>query len=121
MIAFDWGAIGGAIAAIGAVATGAWAWWVKRSETAAKARANVAEANAETTVADAQGALYRLLAERLTTLEAEMQAVRAELNAERQHSRKLEVKAWQLELHVGKLETLMRAAGMEPPTLGVTP
>lgn len=110
----DWTAIGGSLAAIGAVATGIWAWWVKRGEAAAKARASVAESNAEATVADAQATVYRLLSDRLATLETEVRELRAELSSERQHSRKLEV-------HIFRLETLMRTAGMEPPTFGATP
>lgn len=107
-MAVDWQAIGGALAAVGAVATGAWAWWANKKKADAQNRAAVAESNADATVADAQATIYKLLTERVVTLETEMRAVREELSTERRHSRKLE-------LHILKLENLMRTAGMEPP------
>lgn len=111
----DWAAVGGAVTAIGIGATGAYAWWLDRGKKIAKARAEVAEANATVSeanalgqVADAQQAVYRLLLERVTTLEKDMRLVREELAQERQHSRRLV-------LHIWKLEQLMRAAGLEVP------
>lgn len=107
-MAIDWQALGGSLAAIGAVATGIWAWWNGKKKTEAQNRAAVAESNADATVADAQLTIYKLLTERVVTLESEMRSVREELSTERRHSRKLE-------LHILKLENLMRTAGMEPP------
>jgi uncharacterized protein HemX len=106
MIGLD--AIGGAIAAIGALATGAWAWWLKNQKDRATTKAEVAGADADRKVADAEGTVYRLLNERLTTLEGEVRQLRGELATERAHSRKLE-------LHIWRLENLMRKAGIEPP------
>jgi uncharacterized protein HemX len=110
----DWQALGGYAAAAGALATGAWAWWLKQQKARAETRADVAEADAARTVADAQQTIYKTLTERLTTLEAEMRAVRAELDSERQHNRRLT-------LHIWKLEGLMRKAGIEPPPFEDTP
>lgn len=104
----DWGAVGSALAAIGAVAGGAYAWWLQRGKAAAAARADVAESDATVTILDSQRTVYTLLTERLTTLETDMRTVRAELATERQHSRRLE-------LHIWRLEGLMRNAGIEPP------
>lgn len=107
-VSFDWGAVGATLAAIGAVATGAVAWWQGRQKAKAQTRADIAESDAERNVADAQSTVYKLLSERLSTLEREVKELRAELGEERRHSRRLE-------LHIWKLEQLMRAAGLEPP------
>lgn len=104
----DLSAIGGALAAVSAIATGAWAWWLKNQRAQAATRADVAEANAAAAVADAQGTVYKLLLERVETLESEMRTVRAELASERQHSRRLEVK-------LIRLEQWIRAQGLTPP------
>lgn len=104
----DMGAAGSALAAIGAVAGGAYAWWLRRTKDAAANRADVAESDAATTILDSQRTVYALLTERLTTLENDMRNVRIELATERQHSRRLE-------LHIWRLEGLMRNAGIEPP------
>jgi len=101
-------AIGTAIGSIGLVAGGIWAVWQNRLKTAAQTRAEVAESNASTAVADAQQTVYNLLKERVTTLETDMRAVRAELAEERSHSRKLVE-------HIWTLEGLMRDAGITPP------
>ena len=112
MAAMDWTAIGTALAAI---IVGAGGWWMNRGKKAAAIKADIAasEASAETAaahgaVADAQQAVYRLLLERVTTLEKDMRLVREELAQERQHSRRLV-------LHIWKLEQLMREANLTVP------
>lgn len=110
----DWQTIGGAVAALSALATGAWAWWLKNQRAQATTRAEVAEANATAAVADAQGTVYKLLLERVETLEREMRSVRDELATERQHSRRLE-------LQLIRLERWIRSKGMEPPTFEEQP
>lgn len=104
----DFQAVGGVLAAIGAVATGAWAWWLKNRKDTASTKADVAKAEAAEQVADAQQTIYKLLNERLNTLESEVRALREELATERRHSRRLEA-------HIWRLENLMRKAGIEPP------
>ncbi|WP_408953037.1 hypothetical protein [Lysobacter sp. Hz 25] len=104
----DWAAVGASVAAVGAVAGGIWAAWQNKLKTAAQTRAEVAESNASTAVADAQQTVYNLLKERVTTLENDMRTVRQELAEERSHSRKLVE-------HIWTLEGLMREAGMTPP------
>ena len=104
----DWQQVGGYLSAVGLCATGAWAWFLKHQRAAAETRAEVAESDAGRTVADAQSTVYKLLQDRLTTVENDVRTLRQELAAERAHSRRLE-------LHIWKLEGLMRKAGMEPP------
>lgn len=84
------------------------AWWERRAARSAKADAEASQANATRAVADAEHTLYKLLAERQTQLEQEVREMRAELATERQHSR-------QLEVHIFRLENLMRQAGLQPP------
>lgn len=104
----DWSVVGGTIAAVGTVAGGAWAWWQRHQKTQAQTRADIAESGAERAVADAQQTVYKLLNERLTTLESEVRGLRDELSVERKHSRRLEI-------HIWRLEGLMRKSGIEPP------
>lgn len=115
MAGMDWQAIGTALGAVSIAIGGLYAGWLKRGKTAAAARADIAtsEAQADTAaahgaVADAQQAVYRLLLERVTTLEKDMRLVRQELAEERQHSRRLV-------LHIWKLEQLMREANLTVP------
>ena len=112
----DWSAIGTAVATIavtaGTFAAGAYGWWLKVGKAAASARADVSESNAQGAVADAQQTVYKLMQSRLTALEADMRAVREELNVERKHSRRLE-------LHIFRLESLMRAANIPVPELEI--
>ncbi len=104
----DWGQVGAAITAIGIGAGGVYAWWLKTTKTRAETNADVASSRAEESVADANSQVYRMLLERVTTLENDMRLVREELAQERQHSRRLV-------LHIWKLEGLMRAAGVTVP------
>lgn len=104
----DWQALGTAIGFVIIGAGGAIAWWNRREADRARTEAEVAKEGAVRTVADAEHTLYKLLAERQTQLEAEVKAMRSELATERQHSRELEV-------HIFRLENLMRKAGLEPP------
>lgn len=105
----DLTAIGGAIAAIGTIAAAVWGWWLKNRRQVAETRAEVAESDASKAVADAQQTVYKLLNERLTTLEAEVRGLRQELVVERAHSRKLE-------LQIVRLDRWIRAQGLTPPT-----
>lgn len=111
----DLATLGTAIAAVGSVAAGIWAWWLKNRRQVAETRAEVAESDANKAVADAQQTVYRLLNERLTTLEGEVRGLRQELIVERAHSRKLE-------LQIVRLDRWIRAQGLTPPTFaeGVT-
>lgn len=100
--------IGGALAAIGTIAAGAWAWFERARRAKAETSADVATSDAQRTVADSQQTVYKMLTERLHALEQDVQSLRNELAAERAHSRKLEI-------HIWKLEGLMRKANLEPP------
>jgi hypothetical protein len=101
-------AITSVIVAVGALIGGGYTWWMRNKKNQADVRADVATSAAQQVVADAQRTVYQTLLERVTTLEADMRIVRDELSVERKHSRKLE-------LHIWKLENLMRGAGLEPP------
>ena len=114
----DLNAVGTAIAstlvAIGTLAGGAYAWWLKHQRAEAQTRADVAESNADRTVADAQQTVYKLLTNRLTTLEQEMASVRAELASERNENRRLMRRIWEL-------EGLMHKAGIDIPPFADNP
>lgn len=109
MTGLDWPVVGQTIGAVGMVAGGMWAWWLKNQKAQAVTRAEVAQANAEKVVADANGTVYALLTKRLESLESDVGHLRQELAQERQRCRRME-------LHIGRLEGLMRKAGIEPPT-----
>lgn len=104
----DFSDIGAIVAAAAAIATGAWAWWLKNRRAVADTVADEAASAAQAAVADAQRVVYQLLQDRLTALESEMRVVRGELQDERRRGRRLE-------LHIFTLEGLMRAASLAPP------
>jgi hypothetical protein len=101
----DLNAFGAGIAALFMGAVGYIGGRGKRKATEAT---DIADQNAERAVLDANGALYNRLKERLDLLEAEVTRVRAELDVERRHGRKLEN-------HIWTLRGLMREAGITPP------
>jgi hypothetical protein len=107
-MAIDWNALGTAIGAASVMIGGAYTWWLNTKKKEATTRADVAEANSDRVKADAEGAVYTLLTDRLKRLENEITAMRAELVSERQHIRRLT-------MHIWTLEGLMRKAGLEPP------
>lgn len=113
-MAVDAGTVGQVLGYIGMACTGAWAVWERWGKTRAANAASVAESHAAATVADSQSVVYSLLTKRLETLEAEIGAVRQELALERKHSR-------DRDLHIYKLEGLMRKAGLEPPVFEASP
>lgn len=104
----DWSAVGSSLVALLVGAGAAIAWWQGRAAKQAKLDAEVAASGASRSIADAEHTLFKLLADRLTTVESDLKAVRAEQAVERSHAR-------QLEVHIYRLENLMRKAGLEPP------
>ena len=112
MSGIDLEAIGFAIVAIGAGIGGAFAWLMKVRKVSAATNAAVAQSGADTAEAVAETAVYQLITARLTVLEADQLALRAELAQERRRSRLLLN-------HIWVLESLMRAAGMQTPVLAI--
>lgn len=104
----DWVAVGAALVSVVIGVGGGIAWWQSRIARQAKIAAEVAASGASRTIADAEHTLFKLLADRLTTVENDLKTVRAEQAVERTHAR-------QLEVHIYRLENLMRKAGLEPP------
>jgi uncharacterized protein HemX len=107
-MAVDLSVLGGGLAAAATLATGAWAWWQKNQRAQAQTKAEVAMADAGRAIADANGEVYKLVTERLRAVEADIERLRDELAHERRRSRAME-------LHIIRLENLMRRAGIEPP------
>jgi hypothetical protein len=107
-MAVDVSTVGTGLGAMAAILTGAWAWWQKNQRAQAQTRAEVAMADAGRAIADANGEVYKLVTERLRAVEADIERLRDELNHERRRSRAME-------LHIIRLENLMRRAGIEPP------
>lgn len=73
-----------------------------------KTRVESATADAAVAVAGSQESMFKMLTDRLETLEKDLRDVRGELSVERTHSRRMEI-------HIFKLEGIMRKAGLEPP------
>lgn len=99
-----------AVASVLGIAAAVWAGVERFRRTRAETGAAVASSNANEAVASSQATVFELMKNRLEALEREMQQVRTELQAERQHSRRLE-------LHIYKLEGILTKAGLEPPKL----
>lgn len=107
-MAIDAGIVGQTLGWLGMVMASAWAVYERWNKAKAASAASISESNAEKSVADAQTTVYSLLTKRLEVLESEVNSLRQELAVERQHSRNLE-------LHIWKLESLMRKGNLEPP------
>ena len=86
---------------VGLVIWGAYERW-------SKTKLQNATNEAGTSVALAQEAVFNMLNQRLDTMESEIRTLRTELSVERMRSRKME-------LHIFKMENVMRAAGLDPP------
>lgn len=93
---------------VGAIALGIIAWFGGRATKQAGDSAEIAQSNAQVSIADAESTLYQRLREEIDALRNDVSRLRADLDQERRHSRALE-------LHVWKLERLMRDAGLTPP------
>jgi hypothetical protein len=102
------GKIGGAI---GAVVAGVGAGWLYFKRLVGQGKI----ATAEKALAVSQETLYSQLTQRLNSLEEDYKSIREELRVERDNSRKLAMQNQRLELHIIKLEALMRNAGIEVP------
>lgn len=107
-MAFDWNQVGVALGTLTTVALGAWAAIERYQKVRANTRADIAESHSDRTIAEANTTVYAMLTQRLTTLESEISTLRQEHAAERVRGRKLEI-------HIWKLENLMRQKGLEPP------
>lgn len=92
---------------LGLAALGTAAGWAR--EKFIKTRVESANADAQVAVAGAQESMFTMLTNRLESLEGDLRVVREELTVERGHSRRMEI-------HIFKLESMMRAANMTPPT-----
>lgn len=104
----DWHAVGYALGTLLIGAGGGVTWWSARSARVAKVKAEAAQAGAVEGIAHAEHTLYNLLSGRLSSVEGELKTLREELATERRHSR-------QLEVHIYRLENVMRKNGMDPP------
>lgn len=98
---------------MGAVGAAVWAVW----ERVQKARLSKSSADAGVAVNDAQERMFQLMTQRLESLENDVVRLRGELMEERRHNRALDFRLRQYELHIMKLENIMRSAGLEPPTI----
>lgn len=117
----DWDKVGQAVVGlvmglgtIGGVAYGA---VMKHKARVAKLGADVAASDADKTVSDAQLIVYDSLSKRVEALDGDVKQLRQELDTERRHSRRLELLNKKLELHILRLESLMKAAGIEVPII----
>lgn len=104
-LAFDWTKVAyGLFTGISMFGT----WVVTRKKNSAETNSDIAAANASTSASEAASTLYDRLREEIDALRNDVNRLRSDLDIERRHSRRLE-------LHVWKLERIMRAGGLEPP------
>lgn len=115
MANIDWTATGGAIAAIGAMASGAWAWLERRKRVSAETGAAVAQSAAEESVADAQSVVYKRLTERIEALERAQLSMSQQLADEIKLRMAAQEEAHRLRLRVLTLESAMRQIGAVIP------
>jgi outer membrane murein-binding lipoprotein Lpp len=104
-MAIDWNAVG---AAVGLILTGVVSYMGGARKRKAADSVTEANARADVSVADAEGALYERLKADVRALSEDVKSMRSEIAAERRRSRRLED-------HIRRLEAAMRKAGIEPP------
>lgn len=104
-MAIDWSVIGTALAG---VVGGVGIWFQTRKVTRARFESESSEYNADTAASKAERTMYEQLRKRLDDCEKDITNLRNELNDERRRGR-------DLELHIWKLEKLMKDAGLEVP------
>lgn len=102
-MAIDLQMVGGIVAGLSALITGAWAWILKNKKSVAETKADVA-------VSEGQRIVFEQMSNRLDQMQKDIDGLRAELATERDHSRKLEIK-------LASLEMWIRSQGLTPPTL----
>ncbi len=107
--------VNGILGFVGMLGVGIWALW----ERAQKARLQKAGTDATVSVNLAQEQMFTLMTARMTALETDYSKMREELAEERKHSRLLDIRVQQYQIHVLRLEAMMRAANLEPPQMEV--
>lgn len=111
----DWTATGGAFAAIGAIAGGAWGWLERHKRVQAETKTEVAQSQAEESVADAQSVVYRRLTERIEALENGYKRMGDQLAEEIKLRMATQEEAHRLRLRVMTLESTLRQLGAVIP------
>lgn len=102
-MAFDVETIGMGLTSAAGIAALVWGWIQKQHSVVSETKARVAEDDRDREMANSAGTLYSMLNERLKTVEQELRDLK-------NYSRKLE-------LHISKLEGLMREHNITPPIL----
>lgn len=97
----NWQDVGMVLTSLAAGAGVVWGWILKQRAVLSETRARVAEDERDREMANSAAVLYSQLSERLKTVEVELREMKL-------YSRKLEV-------HILKLESLMRSHGITPP------
>lgn len=104
------GSLTGASMAVLGGAVGAFIW-VKSKLAKAKL------SDAEGAVAVSQETLYNQMTQRMEAMEIDLRGIREELRQERESNRRLAIKNERMELHIIRLENMLRDAGMQVPAL----
>lgn len=104
-MAIDWSVVG---AGIGMAFTGLISWFTGRKVEKAKNSATAAASGADRSISQAEQTLYTQLRGRMEDLEGDVRKLRKELNEERR-------KGHDLEMHIWKLERVMREANLSIP------
>lgn len=97
----EWQDVGMALTSLAGIAGVVWGWVLKQRAVLSETRARVAEDERDKEMANSAALLYSQLSERLKSVEVELREMKL-------YSRKLE-------LHIKKLEDLMRSHGITPP------
>lgn len=97
----EWQDVGMALTSLAGIAGVVWGWVLKQRAVLSETKARVAEDERDREMANSATVLYSQLSERLKSVEMELREMKL-------YSRKLEI-------HVQKLEDLMRGHGIQPP------
>lgn len=101
----------------GMLGLGSWAVW----ERFQKAKVQKASNDANISLSSSTEQMFTLMTARLTAIENDYSRLRDELVEERKHSRMLDIRVQQYQIHVMRLEAMMRNNELEPPELVIEP
>lgn len=116
-----WSAIGTVVGGLVVAATTTYGLVMRHRVKMAEVQSSVAIANSDRVEANAQSALYTVMTDRLTSVEAQLSGLRDSLEEEKKKNRKFYFKTRIMELHIKRLETLMKSAGLDVPIMDEFP
>ena len=112
-----WAIAGGVVGGLTVAITTAYGFVMSHAKRRAESRAETAEHAAAESASGAATTMYTAITDRLQALERTVDKQETQLEEARRIARASDLRNQQLTMHVMRLESLMRAAGLSVPTM----